>query len=216
LAQRVGIDSEAAVEFLDALREEVEQLRELGLAPGDDDAPQRNALFSLSKKPSSLLYVFSSVCVSNSSSRRRCSSFRCRGTSTLTSPARAPTPLACPSPLSRIRCPSCIPAGMSTATVRCSNTRPAPWHSVHGVSILRPEPPQVGHAWVRTNSPKTLRLTCCIRPAPPHVGHVVTGVPGSAPSPSQCGHVTAIWNGTSRVVPRAASTSSISTVAARS
>ena len=55
LAQRVGVDGEAAVELLDALREEVEQLRELGLAACDDDAPQRNALFSLSKKPSSLL-----------------------------------------------------------------------------------------------------------------------------------------------------------------
>ena len=36
--------------------------------------------------------------------------------------------------------------------------------SVHGVSILRPEPPQVGHVCVRTNSPKTLRETCCSRP----------------------------------------------------
>jgi hypothetical protein len=76
LAQRVGIDGEAAVDLLDALWEEIEQLRELGLAAGDDDAPQRNALFSLPRKPSSLLYVFSSVCVSNSSNRRRCSSLK--------------------------------------------------------------------------------------------------------------------------------------------
>ena len=35
---------------------------------------------------------------------------------------------------------------------------------MHGVSIFRPEPPHVGHACVRTNSPKTLRETCCVRP----------------------------------------------------
>jgi hypothetical protein len=61
LAQRVGIDSEAAFELLDAMRKEIEQLRELRLAANDDDASQRNALFSLPRKPSSLLYVFSSV-----------------------------------------------------------------------------------------------------------------------------------------------------------
>jgi hypothetical protein len=37
------------------LREEIQQLRELRLAACDDDAPQRNALFNLSKNPSSLL-----------------------------------------------------------------------------------------------------------------------------------------------------------------
>jgi hypothetical protein len=84
LAVVVGIDGEATLDLLDALREEVEQLCELGLAACDDDAPQRNALFSFSKKPSSLRYVFSSVWVSNSWSRRRCSSLRLRGTSTLT------------------------------------------------------------------------------------------------------------------------------------
>jgi hypothetical protein len=61
LACRVGVDGKAAVDFLDARRKEVEQLCELGLAARDDDAPQRNALFSFSKKPSSLRYVFSSA-----------------------------------------------------------------------------------------------------------------------------------------------------------
>jgi hypothetical protein len=51
----VGVDGEATFDFLNALWEEVEQLRELRLAACDDDAPQRNALFSFSKKPSSLL-----------------------------------------------------------------------------------------------------------------------------------------------------------------
>jgi hypothetical protein len=49
----VGVDREGAVELLDPLREDVQQERELGLAPDDDVALQRNALFSFSKKPSS-------------------------------------------------------------------------------------------------------------------------------------------------------------------
>jgi outer membrane murein-binding lipoprotein Lpp len=76
LAVVVGVDREAAVDFFDALGEDVQQLRELGLAAGDDDASQRNALLSFSKKPSSGLYVRSSACASKSSSSRRCSSLR--------------------------------------------------------------------------------------------------------------------------------------------
>ena len=82
-----------------------------------------------------------------------------------------------------------MPAGISTVSVRSSTTRPAPRHSLHGVSILRPEPAQSGHACVRTNSPKTLRVTCWSRPAPPQVGQVEISVPGSAPFPLQCAHV---------------------------
>jgi hypothetical protein len=51
-----GVDGEGAVELLQALREDVEQERELGL-PADDDVTlqaQRNALLSLSKIPSGL------------------------------------------------------------------------------------------------------------------------------------------------------------------
>ena len=55
-----------------------------------------------------------------------------------------------------------------------------------------------------------------MRPTPAQVGQVEIGVCGSAPSPAQRGQVTAISNGTLRVVPFAASLSSISTVAARS
>jgi hypothetical protein len=50
----VGVDGERAVELLDALREDVEQEREFGLAADDDVAlqRQRKALFSLPKSPS--------------------------------------------------------------------------------------------------------------------------------------------------------------------
>jgi hypothetical protein len=72
----VGVDGIAVAEVLDTAREELQQLGERELATGDDDASQRNALLSFSKKPSSALYVRSSACVSNSSSSRRCSSER--------------------------------------------------------------------------------------------------------------------------------------------
>jgi hypothetical protein len=54
LAVGVGVDGEAAGDLLESLRKELEQLRELGLAAGDEDPSQRKALFSFSKKPSSL------------------------------------------------------------------------------------------------------------------------------------------------------------------
>jgi hypothetical protein len=52
----VGVDGVGTVELLDALREDVEQKRELGLAADDDVTleTQRNALLSLSKSPSDL------------------------------------------------------------------------------------------------------------------------------------------------------------------
>ncbi|MGH2977110.1 MAG: hypothetical protein ACRDKC_01885 [Gaiellaceae bacterium] len=48
----LGVHGERAVELLDALREDVEQKRELGLAADDDVALQRKVLLSLSKSPS--------------------------------------------------------------------------------------------------------------------------------------------------------------------
>jgi hypothetical protein len=66
------------------------------------------------------------------------------------------------------------------------------------------------------NSPKTVRDTCWTRPAPPQDGHVAASVPGSAPLPPHVPHPTVTGNGTSRLVPVAASTSSISTSATTS
>jgi hypothetical protein len=50
----VGINRERAVQLFDAAREDVQEQGELRLAANDDIALQRNALFSFSKKPSSL------------------------------------------------------------------------------------------------------------------------------------------------------------------
>ena len=43
---------------------------------------------------------------------------------------------------------------------------PDPLQSSQGCSTTRPSPPHCGHACVRTNSPNTLRETCCSRPVP--------------------------------------------------
>jgi len=102
---------------------------------------------------------------------------------------------------------------MATSSVRSSTNRPEPPHSRQGSSTIRPLPRHVGHPWARTNSPKTLRETCCTRPAPPQVGQVVTALPGSAPLPEQCAHGTAISNAIPLLTPVAASASSTSTLA---
>ena len=92
LPRRIGVHREAAFDLLEALRKELEQLRELGLAAADDDAPQRNALLIFSKRPSSALYVSESACASNSARSLRCSSLRRRGTTTLTRTRWSPRP----------------------------------------------------------------------------------------------------------------------------
>jgi hypothetical protein len=55
-AQRrlLGVDGIRAVELLDALREDVDQKRELGLAADDNEPLQWKALLSLPKSPSDL------------------------------------------------------------------------------------------------------------------------------------------------------------------
>src|SRR5438477_15946 len=115
-----------------------------------------------------------------------------------------------------MRWPSWMPAGISISSVRSSTTRPAPRHFSQGRSISFPEPLHVGHAPVRTNSPKTLRDTWRTRPLPPQLGQERTGVSGSAPLPAQRSQDTATPNGTSRFVPVATSARSISTRAAMS
>jgi hypothetical protein len=50
----LGVDGVRPVELLDALGEDVEQKRELGLPADDYEASQRNALLSLPKSPSDL------------------------------------------------------------------------------------------------------------------------------------------------------------------
>src|SRR5581483_10632654 len=291
----------AEVDLLGPLGRELEHARprrlELGARHADGGADQRNALFSLPRKPSSGPYVPSSESRSNSSSSRRCSSVSRRGTVTLTStrwsprpnpcrtgiprpfstrtspgcvpgasssstspssvstgtvapsaactivrstwektslpsrtkrssgrtrtstqrsPERPPSAPAWPSPESRIRWPSWMPAGISTSSVRSSSVRPAPPQVSPGCSTTRPEPPHCGQADVRTNSPKTERATCRRRPEPPQRGQAETLVPGRTPLPPQVRHWTATSSGTFAVVPRAASTSSIVTSAATS
>src|SRR5262245_22508730 len=174
------------------------------------------SVWTVTVAPSAACVIVRSTVVYTSfpSRTKRSSGRTC--TSTYTSPARPPAAPTCPSPLSRMRWPSWMPAGISTSSVRSSNTRPAPSHFSHGCSISLPAPLHVGQVPARTNSPKTLRDTCRTRPLPPQVGQVVTGVSGSAPLPPQRSHGTATPNGTSRFVPVATSARSISTRAAMS
>src|SRR5436190_10483888 len=117
----VGVDGVRAVQLLDALREDVQEERELGLA-ADDDVPlqPRNMLFSFSYRPSSALYVPSWECDSNSASSRRCSSVRWRGTTTLTRMRWSPRPKPCstgmPRPRSTTICPGWVPGASSSSS----------------------------------------------------------------------------------------------------
>ena len=56
-------------------------------------------------------------------------------------------------------------------SVFSSIVRPAPSHVSHGVSTIRPAPPQRRQGWARMNCPNTVFETSCTRPAPPQVGH---------------------------------------------
>src|SRR5262249_34335348 len=126
----VGVDRERAVELLDAVREDVQEQEELGLA-ADDHVPlqcrpvrracaHRKRPLTLSKNPSSVLYVRSCECDSNSASRRRCSSVRCRGTTTFTSTRWSPRPkpwsTGMPRPRNTTTCPGCVPAANSSSS----------------------------------------------------------------------------------------------------
>ena len=68
---------------------------------------------------------------------------------------------------------------------------PAPSHSEHGVSGMRPSPPHTSHTAVRTSWPNAVRATRWCWPVPSHVAHATIGVPGSAPLPLQRGHIAA-------------------------
>src|SRR5581483_3907636 len=128
---RVGEELEPArgVELLETLGEELEHPG-AGLlgAPGRNrhrHAPERtrgrhrNALFSRWKKPSPAAYVSSLAWAANSSSSRRCSSVRRRGTVTLTRIRWSPRPEPCstgmPRPASTSTSPGCVPGSNSSS-----------------------------------------------------------------------------------------------------
>src|SRR5262249_13548279 len=131
LAGRVGVggelDAAFLVDLLEAFREQLEhgraRLLEATRCDFDRDSAeraQRNALFSFSKNDSSWRYVCSSLRASNSSSRRRCSSFSRRGTETFTSTRWSPRPKPCstgmPLPRSTLTSPGCVPGDSSSSS----------------------------------------------------------------------------------------------------
>src|SRR3954470_12484592 len=124
LASGVGVGDEldalARVDLLKSLGEELEHARTCLFdavgGDGDRDAPQRcqrNALFSLSRKPSLASYVSSPASRSKSSSSCLCSSLNRRGTVTFTSTRGLPRPKPCstgkPRPRNTTISPGCVP-----------------------------------------------------------------------------------------------------------
>ena len=63
---------------------------------------------------------------------------------------------------------------------------PAPSHSLHGVSGIRPSPSHWSQIDVRTSWPNAVRATRWCWPVPSQRGQSMIGVPGSAPLPWQC------------------------------
>src|SRR5690606_3347955 len=131
-------------------------------------------------------------------------------TKTYRSPGGPPRSPASPSPASRMRCPSSIPAGTFTRIRRVRRTTPAPRHSRQAVSTVWPSPRQRGQVWTLTSRP---RGVCCTRrtsPVPPHSGQVRMGVPGSALFPWQWGQTSTRGTEISVSMPKAASSKSSS------
>ena len=121
-------------------------------------------------------------------------------------PPRGPTS---PSFDRRIWCPSSIPAGIVTRSVRLRSVRPSPWHVSHGVSTILPSPPQRGQALTLTIWPSIVWRIERTSPRPLHCGQVVGSVPGLAPLPP---HVSQRWrtvNSISFSVPWTASSKEI-------
>src|SRR5262249_28950532 len=123
----VGIRRElelaAVLALLEAVRVPLEPLGARPLRARERDADrhalQRNALFSLSKKPSCCAYVSSVESRSNSSSRRRCSCVTWCGITTLTrmrwSPRPKPWSTGIPRRESTRTSPGCVPGPSSSS-----------------------------------------------------------------------------------------------------
>src|SRR5262249_11064893 len=125
LAVRSQLDLRSALLLLEPLGRQLDEPRtkllELGGACADRSAGQRKALRSLLMNPSSAsAYVPASLSRSNSSSSRRCSSFKRRGTVTLTRTRWSPRPKPCstgmPRPRSTFTAPGCTPGSNESST----------------------------------------------------------------------------------------------------
>ena len=95
---------------------------------------------------------------------------------------------------------------MRRVIVRGVRTWPDPLHVRQGCSTTVPLPPHFGQVWRTWKNPAPPTTA----PRPWHVGHVTRFEPAAAPVPWQSGH----WSGTVmfivRVLPKTASSKSIS------
>ena len=93
-----------------------------------------------------------------------------------------------------------------TDSARSSSFWPRPWHSVQGLSMTRPPPPQAGQARAMEKKPWLTRIS----PAPPQVVQTFGLVPGLAPEPLQVAQSSRRGMTTSLEPPNAASSKVIS------
>src|SRR5258708_35074514 len=96
-------------------------------------------------------------------------------------PADPPSRDCSPCPVTRIRVPFSIPAGIVTSISLLTRTSPAPLHDAQGDVILCPSPPQAGQAVCSMKNP-AFRAT---EPRPPQVVQADFDVPGLPPEPLQ-------------------------------
>src|SRR5699024_4544498 len=83
-----------------------------------------------------------------------------------------------PCPESLMREPSSTPAGTLIRTLRLVRTRPSPAHSVQGLGMVVPNPPQAAHAVVVITWPRKERAIRCTEPWPWQTSQVTGLVPG--------------------------------------
>ena len=122
-----------------------------------------------------------------------------------TSPFGPPFEPAFPSPRSEIVCPSSIPAGTLTESLFETRSFPEPLQLLHGLFIIFPVPPQVGHTLELETTPSGVRRVVFIAPVPWHAEQVSALVPASAPEPPHFEHLSVFVMLISFVQPNAAS-----------
>ena len=102
-------------------------------------------------------------------------------------------------------CPSSMPAGMSTLTVRLRRTMPLPLQVGQGWAMVLPLPPHSGQVVWDCMVPKGVREVCTTVPLPWQREQVSAVVPSAQPLPWQSLHSSTFCTLSSRVQPKAAS-----------
>lgn len=90
-------------------------------------------------------------------------------------------------------CPSSIPAGILTDTLRVLFTRPLPLAVGTGSSTTVPSPRQLGQVDIWAKLPRMVFCTVRTCPVPLQFGQGLRLVPALAPEPPQAGQFSLRW-----------------------